>query len=54
MSVPVVEALAARGIPFLVATGYDALPDAYDGAPMLRKLFMAHELIDAIADILRP
>lgn len=53
ISVPVAEALAARGIPFVVATGYDAIPAAYDGAPVLNKLFMADEVVDAIADILR-
>jgi DNA-binding NtrC family response regulator len=54
MSVPVASALAARGIRFVVATGYNTIPAAYNGAPMLRKLFMAHELVDALADILRP
>jgi DNA-binding NtrC family response regulator len=54
ISVPVAEALAARGIPFIVATGYDAIPAAYNGAPVFRKLFMADEVVDAIADILRP
>jgi CheY-like chemotaxis protein len=54
MSVPVAEALAARGIPFVVATGYDAIPAAYNGAPVLRKLFTADEVVEAIADILRP
>jgi DNA-binding NtrC family response regulator len=53
MSVPVAEALAARGIRFVVATGYDAIPPEYNGAPVLRKLFMPDELVDAIADILR-
>ena len=53
ISVPVAEALAARGIRFVVATGYDAIPPEYNGAPVLRKLFMPDELVDAIADILR-
>jgi hypothetical protein len=50
MSVPVAEALAARGIPFVVATGYDAIPAAYNGAPLLRKLFTPDEVIEAIAN----
>ena len=54
MSGPVAEALAARGIPFVVATGYDTIPSEYNGARVLRKLFMPHEVIEAIADILRP
>jgi DNA-binding response OmpR family regulator len=56
MSVPVAEALAARGIPFVIATGYrgEAIPRGYDGAPVLRKIFTSEQLIDAIVDILRP
>ena len=56
MSVPVAEALAARGIPFLVATGYrrEVIPPGYNGAPVLHKIFLPDEVIDAIADILRP
>ena len=55
-SVPVAEALAARGIPFLLATGYrrEAIPPEYNGAPVLHKIFLPDELIDAIAEILRP
>ncbi|MBI0534890.1 response regulator [Roseomonas sp. KE2513] len=36
---PVAEALAARGVPFVFATGYDtsALPRAYAGAPRCEK-----------------
>src|SRR6185295_3746198 len=43
MSVPVAEALAARGIPFVVATGYrpEAIPSVYNGAPVLRKVYMS-------------
>jgi CheY-like chemotaxis protein len=54
-SVPVAEALAARGIPFVIATGYaeEALV-GYAGAPVLSKVFMPEQLIHAIADILRP
>lgn len=56
MSVPVAEALAARGIPFVVATGYrpEAIPPGYNGAPVLRKVYLSDEVIEAIADILRP
>jgi DNA-binding NtrC family response regulator len=56
MSVPVAEALAARGIPFVVATGYrpEMIPPGYNGAPVLRKVYLADEVIEAIADILRP
>ena len=54
VSVPVAEALAARGIPFVVATAYDVIPPGYNGARVLRKLFKPDEVIEAIADILRP
>ena len=54
MSVPVAEALSARGIPFVVTTAYSTLPAPFDGAAVLRKVFLAHELVEAIADILRP
>jgi DNA-binding response OmpR family regulator len=55
-SLPVAEALAARGIRFVIATGYtrEAIDPAYNGAPVLSKTFLPDELIDAIADILRP
>jgi DNA-binding response OmpR family regulator len=55
MSVPVAEALAARGIRFVIATGWDreSIPPAYNGAPVLSKVFMPDQLIEAIADILR-
>ena len=56
MSLPVAEALAARGIRFVLATGYNraSIPLAYDGAPVLHKVFMPEQLIDTLADILRP
>ena len=54
-SLPVAETLAARGIPFVVTTGYDAkaIHPAYNGAPVLTKVFLPEELIEAIAG-LRP
>lgn len=51
---PVAEALAARGIRFVIATGYESIPPAYSGAPVLHKVFNSDEVIDAIADVLRP
>ena len=53
-SVPVAEALAARGIPFVVATGYEGIPPGYNGARVLRKVYLSDEVVEAIADILRP
>ena len=54
ISLPVAEALTARRIPFVVATGYsrESIPPAYKGAPILTKLFMPHELIDAVICLL--
>jgi CheY-like chemotaxis protein len=55
-SLPVAKALAARSIPFVIATGYDrrAIPPGYNGAPVLGKAFLPHELITAVADVLKP
>jgi len=53
VSVPIAEALAARGIRFVVATGYEAIPPGYNGVPVLRKLFMPDEVVDVLGDILR-
>ena len=54
-SLPVAEALKARAIPFLIVTGVDqkTVPVAYHGAPVLPKVFMPHELIDAVAAIVQ-
>ena len=51
----VAEALKQRAIPFLIVTGVDqkTIPAAYLGAPVLQKVFMPHELIDAVATIAR-
>jgi len=52
-SVPVAEALDALGIPYVITSGYDHIPDGYNGARVLRKVFMPEEVIEAIADVLR-
>jgi DNA-binding response OmpR family regulator len=56
ISLPVAEALAARGIPFVITTGYEreSIHPGYNGAPVLTKVFLPHELLDAIAEALRP
>jgi CheY-like chemotaxis protein len=55
-SLPVAEALASRGIRFVLATGYarEGIDPAYNGAPLLQKVFDRNELIEVLADILRP
>jgi CheY-like chemotaxis protein len=54
-SAPVAAALAARGVPFLFATGYagEALPAPYRDRPHLQKPFRPHELASALARALR-
>ncbi|WP_207484043.1 response regulator [Arenibaculum pallidiluteum] len=48
---PLAEALAARGIGFVLATGHgaEALPEAYRTVPRLRKPFQPRELQAGIA-----
>ena len=50
---PVAEALAARGVPFVFATGYgqSGVPEKYRGRPVLQKPFMAPELERVLADV---
>lgn len=56
--IPVAEAIASRGIPFLFASGYVdlAMPLALKDRPLLRKPFQLDELDRAIKEmwILRP
>jgi DNA-binding NarL/FixJ family response regulator len=51
---PVADALAARTIPFVFCTGYDAasLPGRHAAAPMLMKPCQAHELKNALSSAL--
>ena len=48
---PVADALAARGVPFVFATGYDAhvIPEAYAGVPRLEKPVDRTQLERALA-----
>jgi CheY-like chemotaxis protein len=48
---PVAEALEARGLPFVFATGdgQNGVPDKYRGRPVLQKPFMVPELERALA-----
>jgi DNA-binding LytR/AlgR family response regulator len=51
---PVADALAARTIPFVFCTGYDAasLPGRHAAAPMLMKPCQAHELKNVLLSAL--
>jgi CheY-like chemotaxis protein len=53
-SYPVADALAARGVPFLFATGYSdhALKGGYPDRPVLTKPFQFQELADGLARLL--
>ena len=48
---PVAEALRARGLRFVFATGYggDGLPESWRGTPTLQKPFMMQDLEKALA-----
>src|SRR6266550_2376045 len=50
---PVAEALEARGVPFVFATGdgQGGVPEKYRGRPVLQKPFMAPELERALASV---
>jgi CheY-like chemotaxis protein len=53
-SLPVADALMARGVPFLFASGYDAtgFDPRYAGVPRLEKVYSADELLRVLADLL--
>jgi CheY-like chemotaxis protein len=53
-SYPVADALLARGVPFLFATGYhrDSVMNGYRSFPQLQKPFKRSELSDALAKLL--
>lgn len=52
---PVAEALRARGIPFVFATGYDtsAIPSGYADIPRWEKPFDPHALARALPGLVR-
>jgi CheY-like chemotaxis protein len=47
---PVADALAAKGLPFIFATGYgrNGLPEAYRSKPVLEKPFSQNDLQRAL------
>lgn len=51
MAFPVADALRARGIPFVFATGYDAevIPEAYAAVPRIEKPLGLREVTEALA-----
>jgi len=54
-AVPVAEALAARGIPFLAATAYHDLPEpVFAGVPVLSKPYAMIQMREALLQLLSP
>ena len=52
-SSPAAEALAARGLPFIVVSGYSsAQREEFAGVPFLQKPFDASQLISALQSVL--
>lgn len=53
---PVADAISARGLPFIVTTGYgrDQRPEGLRDAPYLRKPYRPAELLRALEQILTP
>lgn len=53
-SYPVADALAARGVPFFFSTGYgeQGMEDAYRDRPVLKKPFLAAEMIELLRNLL--
>ena len=53
---PVADTLAARGVPFVFATGYhaEAIGARYAGVPRIEKVYDNAQLLDAVSVILDP
>ena len=51
----VADALAAKGVPFIFATGYSGrMREGYTGRPILTKPYQPHQLETILADLLAP
>ena len=52
-SVPVAEALAEQGVPFIAATAYPELPEpVFDGVPVLAKPYAPRQVREAVIKLL--
>ncbi|MBB3858939.1 DNA-binding response OmpR family regulator [Novosphingobium hassiacum] len=51
-SEPVALALAARGVPFVIATGYGAVDGVFSDRPILGKPYIPQVLLERIAALL--
>lgn len=45
----IARVLDVRGIPYVIATGYGAVPAEFAGAPVLPKPFDPHRLVESLA-----
>lgn len=54
-SAPIADALAGKGVPFVVATGYGAsgLPPQHRGVPVLAKPYDPADLINELTELLK-
>lgn len=50
-SYPIAERLSARGVPFLLSTGYADVEPAYQDRPRLQKPFSEQQLAKALAEL---
>jgi CheY-like chemotaxis protein len=51
----IADALMARGVPFLFATGYAGrMREGYDGHPILTKPYRPHQLVTILRKLLAP
>lgn len=56
LAFPLAESLESKGIPFIVASGYNsaAIPDRFLAVPRVEKPFNQREVIAAIPNLLEP
>lgn len=52
--IPLAEALRARNIPFIIATGYGAVEEDFANQPILGKPYVAQVLLETLAGLLAP
>ncbi|HQS71514.1 MAG: hypothetical protein B7Y36_00175 [Novosphingobium sp. 28-62-57] len=45
---PLAEALAERGVPFVIATGYGSVDAPFDDRPILGKPYVSSQLLDKL------
>ena len=53
-SLPVAEALAAHGIPFVIATGYGSVEAPFDDRPILGKPYVSAQLLGKLGAFFQP